>query len=59
MRPCVSHGAVDRLEADSYCATRALLDDEEPPDALIASAEQYGEGATRACWEGGCASRRI
>ncbi|MEU6663117.1 LacI family DNA-binding transcriptional regulator [Streptomyces sp. NPDC046821] len=53
MRPRVVPVAVDRLESDSYRATCALLDTAEPPDALIASAEQYTEGATRACWERG------
>ncbi|MGW0999250.1 LacI family DNA-binding transcriptional regulator [Streptomyces sp. NPDC002523] len=53
MRPFVAHVALDRLEADSYRATCALLDTGERPDALIASAEQYSEGATRACWERG------
>ncbi|MFE2042090.1 LacI family DNA-binding transcriptional regulator [Streptomyces sp. NPDC059477] len=53
MRPFVAHVSVDRLEADSYRAACALLDADEPPDALIASAEQYSEGATRACRERG------
>ncbi|MFB9571897.1 MULTISPECIES: LacI family DNA-binding transcriptional regulator [Streptomyces] len=51
--PQVAHVSVDRLEADSYHAACALLDADEPPDALIASAEQYSEGATRACRERG------
>jgi DNA-binding LacI/PurR family transcriptional regulator len=53
IRPSVAHISVDRLEADSYRATGALLDAAEPPDAVIASAEQYSEGATRACRERG------
>jgi len=53
MRPRVALVSLDRLEADSYQATGALLDGDDPPDALIASAEQYSEGATRACRERG------
>lgn len=53
LRPFVAHVSVDRFEADSYRAACALLDADEPPDALIASAEQYSEGATRACRERG------
>ncbi|MFI6283393.1 LacI family DNA-binding transcriptional regulator [Streptomyces sp. NPDC051018] len=53
LAPMVAHVSVDRLEADSYRAACALLDADEPPDALIASAEQYSEGATRACRERG------
>ncbi|WP_084517331.1 LacI family DNA-binding transcriptional regulator [Microtetraspora niveoalba] len=51
--PLVVPVSLDRLEADSYRATCALLDGDEPPDGIIASAEQYSEGSTRACRERG------
>lgn len=40
---------LDSAHNDPYAATVDLLDAAEPPDAIIASAEQYREGVVRAC----------